>query len=87
MTKSEVIAILNETGTLLELIGENPFKVRAYTNAARALEGQTLEIEELVRSEKLGELPGFGEALTEKITTLVTTGGLKYYEDLKKKIP
>lgn len=87
MTKSEVIAILNEIGTLLELIGENPFKVRAYTNAARALEGQTLEIEELVRSEKLGELPGFGEALTEKITTLVTTGGLKYYEDLKKKIP
>src|SRR3990167_5373616 len=87
MTKSQVIEILNEIGTLLELIGENPFKVRAYYNAARTLEGRTEEIGDLVRSGKLGELPGFGEAITEKIPALVTTGRLKYYEELKKKVP
>lgn len=87
MTKSDIVAILNEIAELLELIGENPFKVRAYYNAARTLEGQTEEVADLVKSGKLGELPGFGEALTEKITTLVTTGKLPYYEDLKKKVP
>jgi DNA polymerase (family 10) len=87
VTKSDIITILNEIAELLELTGENPFKVRAYYNAARTLEGQTEEVADLVKSGKLAELPGFGEALTEKITTLVTTGKLPYYEDLKKKIP
>ncbi len=87
VSKAEVVSLLNEIGILLELIGENPFKVRAYANGARVLEGQSEEIEELVRSGKLGELPGFGPALTEKVTTLVTTGRLPYYEDLKKKVP
>ncbi len=87
MTKSDVVAILYEIAELLELIGENPFKVRAYQNAARTLEGQTEEITALVDSGKLDELPGFGEALVEKVTTLVKSGKLKYYEDLKKKVP
>lgn len=87
MTKPEIVSILNDIGTLLELTGENFFKSRAYYNAARILEGQTEDVEDLIRSGKLGELPGFGEAITEKITTLVNTGRLPYYEDLKKKIP
>jgi DNA polymerase (family 10) len=87
MTKSNIVAILIEIAELLELTGENPFKVRAYYNAARTLEGQTEEVQDLVKSGKLGELPGFGEALVEKVTTLVTTGKLPYYEDLKKKVP
>ncbi|HEX5035779.1 MAG TPA: DNA polymerase/3'-5' exonuclease PolX [bacterium] len=87
MTKSEIVSILNEIAELLELTGENPFKVRAYQNAARTLEGHTEEVAALVNSGKLGDLPGFGEALVEKVTTLVTTGKLKYYEDLKKKVP
>ncbi len=87
MTKSEIIAILSEIAELLELTGENPFKVRAYQNAARTLEGQTEEITALVNSGKLADLPGFGEALVEKVTTLVQTGSLKYYEDLKKRVP
>lgn len=87
MDKGGVVDILNEIGTLLELIGENPFKVRAYYNAARNLEGQTDSVEELVTSGRLEKLPGFGEALTKKVTTLVTTGRLKYYEELKKKVP
>ncbi len=87
MTKAEIVSILYEIADLLELTGENPFKVRAYQNAARTLEGRTEETGDLVQSGKLAELPGFGEALVEKVTTLVTAGKLKYYEDLKKKIP
>jgi DNA polymerase (family 10) len=87
MTKTEVVAILNEIAELLELTGENPFKVRAYQNAARTLEGRTEEVDELVDSGTLADLPGFGEALVEKVTTLVRDGRLKYYEDLKKKVP
>lgn len=87
MENSDIIKILNEIGTLLELLGENPFKVRAYYNAARTLEGTSDPVVDLVKRGELQELPGFGEALTEKITTLVTTGRLKYYEDLKKRIP
>jgi DNA polymerase (family 10) len=87
MDKDQVAAVLAEIGVLLELKGENPFKCRAYANAARLLEGLTEPIEKLVAERRLGELKGIGEALQEKITTLVTTGRLPYYEELKASIP
>ncbi|MBE7499457.1 MAG: DNA polymerase/3'-5' exonuclease PolX [Verrucomicrobiales bacterium] len=87
MDKDQVAEILTEIGVLLELKGENPFKTRAYTNAARTLETLTEPIETLVAQNRLGELKGIGDALQEKITTLVTTGRLPYYEDLKASIP
>ena len=83
MDKREVVRILEEIALLLELKGENPFKVRAYTTAARALEGTPVELGDLVASGRLGELPGVGEALKEKIATLVSTGRLPYYDDLR----
>jgi DNA polymerase (family 10) len=87
MDKDQVAAILVEIGTLLELKGENPFKTRAYTNGARTLEGLTEPLEKLVAEKRLGELKGFGDALQEKVTTLVTTGRLPYYENLKASLP
>lgn len=87
MTKSEIVAILYEIADLLELTGENPFKVRAYQKAARTLEGQTVDVDELVASGKLAELPGFGESLCGKVSTLMKSGKLAYYEGLKKKVP
>lgn len=87
MDKDQVAAVLSEIGVLLELQGENPFKCRAYANAARLLEGLTEPLEKLVAERRLGELKGIGEALQEKITTLVTTGRLPYYEELKASIP
>lgn len=87
MDKEQVAAILNEIGILLELKGENPFKTRAYTNAARTLEGLSVPLNTLVEEKRLGELKGFGEALVDKITTLVTTGRLPYYEELKASVP
>ncbi|MFQ5866106.1 MAG: DNA polymerase/3'-5' exonuclease PolX [bacterium] len=87
MDKKEVTAILQEIGTLLELKGENPFKCRAYENAARTISGLTTDINELVETEEIRNFKGIGEALAQKIKELVTTGKLQYYEDLKASIP
>src|SRR6266480_3692613 len=87
MDKDRVAEVLNEIGTLLELKGENPFKTRAYANAARALEALTESLDKLIAENRLGEIKGIGEALQKKITELVTTGKLAYYEELKTSIP
>jgi DNA polymerase (family 10) len=87
MDKERVAEILVEIGTLLELKGENPFKTRAYQNGARIIEGLSEPLQKLVADERLGELKGIGDALQQKITELVTTGKLKYYEDLKASVP
>ena len=87
MDKDKVAEVLVEIGVLLELKGENPFKTRAYGNGARALEALGEPLEKLVAEKRLGEIKGIGEALEQKITELVETGRLKYYEDLKTSIP
>ncbi len=87
MDKDKVAEILTEIGTLLELKGENPFKTRAYVNAARTLENLGEPLARLVAEKRLGEIKGIGEALEQKITELVETGKLKYYEELKASIP
>jgi DNA polymerase (family X) len=87
MDKDKVAEILVEIGTLLELKGENPFKTRAYANAARTIESLGEPLAKLVAEKRLGEIKGIGEALEQKITELVETGKLKYYDDLKASIP
>jgi DNA polymerase (family 10) len=87
MDKEKVAEILVEIGTLLELKGENPFKTRAYINAARTLESLTEPLSKLVEEKRLGDIKGIGDALQQKITELVTTGKLKYYDELKASVP
>ena len=87
MDKSEITDILEEIAVLLELKGENPFKARAYTNAARALDNFEGDLAQLVAENRLGELPGIGDALQQKITELVKTGQLEYYENLRASVP
>ena len=87
MDKDQVAEILSETGILLDLKGENPFKTRAYANAARTLEGLNEPLDKIIAENRLGEIKGIGEALQKKITELVTTGKLAYYDELKASIP
>jgi len=87
MDKATVAQILEEIGTLLDLKGENPFKVRAYHNAARLISGLQQDLGALVESGRLRELKGIGEALSEKITELWKTDRLKYHEELKASLP
>ena len=73
--------------TLLELKGENPFKTRAYHNAARALEGMSEALDKVIGEERLAEVKGIGDSIAKKICELVTTGKLAYYEELKAATP
>ncbi len=87
MTKDDVAAALDEIGTLLALKGENDFKCRAYHAGARTISQLPGDLKQLVDSKKLKDVRGIGEALVEKITTLVTTGRLPYLEELRDSVP
>ncbi len=87
MTKTEIAEVLVEIGTLLELKGENPFKIRAYSAGARAIEGlENDAFEKLVAEDGLRSVKGIGEALSSKIAELHATGRLEFLERLKESI-
>jgi DNA polymerase (family X) len=85
--KDSVIQVLRDLSLLLQLKGENTFKVRAYDTAADRLAGTSHDLKTLVQDGRLQELPGIGQGLAEKITELVTTGKLGFYEELKAEYP
>jgi DNA polymerase (family X) len=87
MDKKEIAEILDEIGTLLELRGENSFKCRAYHNASRIVAALTQDLKKLVEKGELNNIKGIGEGLAEKITELILTGKLDYYEKLKHSLP
>ncbi len=87
MDNRRVAEVLDTIARLLEIRGENPFKVRAYQNAARTISSLPDDVKVLLNSGKLDELPGIGEALRDKISQLASTGRLDYYEDLRKEVP
>ena len=87
MTKDDVADALDEIGTLLELKGENSFRTNAYHNAARLIQSLSGDLAQMVAAGTLGDVRGIGDALQEKITTLVTTGKLPYLEELRASIP
>jgi DNA polymerase (family X) len=87
MTKADIVDALEEIALLLELQGENPFKVRAYQNGARALEELTEDLGALIAANGLGEVKGIGEALVKKIAELHTTGRLEFLERQRAAVP
>jgi DNA polymerase (family 10) len=87
LDKKEISTVLQEVALLLELKGENPFKVKAYSNAARSIEILEEDLEEMIRQGRLKEMKGVGAALAQHITELVNTGKLKLHEELKSSVP
>jgi DNA polymerase (family 10) len=87
VNKKEIAQVLEEIAFLLELQGENPFKVRAYKNGARALLNLDEDLDKVIKEGRLTEIEGIGEHLAEKITQLATKGHLPYYENLRKSMP
>lgn len=88
MTKGDIAAVLTDIGTLLELKGENPFKIRAYQSGARVVESLAEEeLAQRVAAGTLGEVKGLGDALIQKVTELYQTDRLEFYEKLKASIP
>ena len=87
MTKNEIAQALEEISTLLELKDENPFKIRAYANAARSIEAWGGSLADLENEEALAKIPGIGKAIAAKIKELATTGSLQYLEELRTNFP
>ncbi len=87
MDKATIADVLDKIATLLELKGENPFKIRAYTNAARSLETWGGSLIDLRDQETLEKIPGIGKAIAAKIRELVETGSLKFFEELRAEFP
>src|SRR6202023_986579 len=87
MTKSQIAQVLEEIATLLELKDENPFKIRAYANAARSLETFGGNLPDLKDEEALAKIPGIGKSIAEKIKELAASGTLKYLEQLRAEFP
>jgi|Deesub1362A_J573_1020465.scaffolds.fasta_scaffold00424_2 DNA polymerase (family 10) len=86
MKNQEVARIFNEIADILEIKGENPFRIRAYRRAAQNIDGLSRDVKDMSEDE-LRKIPGIGADLAEKIREYATTGALGFYEDLRKEVP
>ena len=86
MTNHEVAAVFRGIADLLEKKKENWFKIRAYRKVAEEIEKLTVELSQLEKEDKLREIPGVGEAIEKKITEMLNTGQLQFYEKLKAEV-
>src|SRR5208283_1752208 len=86
MKNREVAKIFSEMADLLELKGDNPFRIRAYRRAAMNIEALTKNIEEIAHEELLN-IPGIGRDLTDKMEEYLKTGSIQAYEELKHELP
>lgn len=87
MKNLQIAQIFRSIAEILEIKGENPFRIRAYQKAAQNLESLTEDIEKIAQENALEKIPGIGKDLSEKIKEIIKTGTLKQYEELKKEIP
>jgi len=87
MKNLEVAKIFRDIAKILEIKGENVFRIRAYERAAQNIEGLSEDIENFLKEDRLTEIPGIGHDLSKRIKEFVATGKIKGYEDLKKSIP
>jgi DNA polymerase (family 10) len=86
MTNLEIAAVFRDMASLLEKKKENWFKIRAYRKVADEIEKLTVELSQLAQDGKLREIPGVGEAIAKKITEMLNTGQLQFYEKLKAEV-
>jgi DNA polymerase (family 10) len=83
----KIIQILQYIAKLLEIKGENFFKINAYLNAAERLKSIEDDVAELARLNKLSDIDGIGKAIEAKITEFVNTGKMKFYDELTLEYP
>lgn len=87
VTRERLVEVLEEIALLLEIQGENPFKIRAYRQGAEIVSGYDGDIVALAREEKLDGIKGIGEALRDKLHELATTGELEFHKKLRASYP
>ena len=84
MISKTIAEIFRDIAKILEIKGENVFRVRAYERAARNIEFLSEDIQDLINENRLTEIPGVGDDLAQKIIEITKTGKLKFFEELKK---
>lgn len=87
MENSEISAVFDDIAGMLEAKKDNIFKIRAYRKVARSIEALGEPVEQLVAEGRLREISGAGDAIVKKITELVNTGKLEYYDKLRAEFP
>jgi DNA polymerase (family 10) len=87
MNREEMAGVLEKIALLLELKGENPFKVRAYRQGAEVVLAMEEDVVELAKNDELKGIKGIGEALRDKLGEMAKTGKLEFYEKLKEEFP
>jgi len=86
MLNLEISGIFRDIATILEIKGENVFRVRAYERAAQNIEGIP-NLENYIKEDRLKDIPGIGHDLSERIKEYASSGKIRFYEELKKNIP
>lgn len=84
MKNHEIAVLFERIANVLELKGENTFRINSYRKAARVIGDLTEDIEELARAGKLTDIPGIGEGTAEKIIEYINTGKMSKYEEVMK---
>ena len=87
MERERIVGALEALAALSELLGENPFKARAYANAARTLSKASRPVESWGEPGVLEALPGVGKAIAEKVREQIATGSVHKLEELRAKVP
>jgi DNA polymerase (family 10) len=88
LKNAAIAAIFQEIADRLAIQGENAFRVRAYENAARVLQGYGPDLPDMVkRGEDLRQIPGIGTDLANKIREVVETGNCAFLEKLRAQMP
>ena len=89
MENADISKIFYEIADLLEIKGENPFRVRSYRNAGLVIEGLPESVKAIVErnEKKLEEIPGIGKSIHEKIVEILKTGKCSYHQELLKEFP
>ena len=88
MENKTIADIFTEIADILEIQGENPFRVRSYRNAARTIVDMSRSLESLVKAgEDLEEIPGIGKSMSEKIQEILSTGKCHTLEELRSRVP
>jgi len=87
MKNKEIAEIFSQVAQLLEIKGDNPYRIRAYEKAAQTIEALGVDVEELAKKDRLTSIPGIGADLASKIQEILRTRTLSLLEELKKEIP
>jgi len=83
----EVAAILEEVADVLEIIGENPYKIRAYRKASSSICQLSEDLEDIWQQGRLLTIDGIGKAIQSKVEEILRTGQLTYHQDLLRQVP